>query len=248
LSRKSKLFVTILSGLLPAAAAVLYFGKSTKGGKLGKVVHKKKRNRIARERLLLAAASKLFASRGYEGTTTREIAARAGCSEGLIHRYFKSKAGLMRAIMRSEVSQEVVDLHESFPLAFTVGDEIIQLVNWEVDSMWENREFLRIVIPRALLDPTLRQTSKKIGPLQQAKTIGERLRKFKECQALADQEIDTLAQFVSVLGFMFGFVRPLVLGQDRKVAKKMATTIAGMMALSFQISRDIIRRPEITRN
>ena len=208
------------------------------------VVYKRKRNRTVRERALLAAASKLFASRGYEATTTREIAARAGCAEGLIHRYFKGKAGLLLAIMRCEVSQEVVDLQERLPLASTVGDEMVQLVNWEVDRMWENREFLRVVIPRALLDPVLGQVFTAIGPLQPAKAIGERLRTFKECRALTDREVDALAHFVSALGFTFGFVRPLVLRQDRGVARKMAATIAGIMSRSFESAADIVRRPK----
>ena len=199
---------------------------------------------MVRERALLAAASKLFASRGYEATTTREIAARAGCAEGLIHRYFKGKAGLLLAIIRSEVSPEVVDLQERLPLASTVGDEIVQLVNWEVGRMWENREFLRVVIPRALLDPVLGQVFTAIAPLQPAKAIGERLKKFKECQALTDQEVDALAHFVSVLGFAFGFMRPLMLRQDRGVAKKMAATIAGIIARSFESAADIVRRPK----
>jgi AcrR family transcriptional regulator len=93
------LFVTISSGLISPSVPVLYFGDSTKVA-MSTVVYKRKRNRVVRERALLAAASKLFASRGYEATTTREIAARAGCAEGLIHRYFKSKAGLLLAITK----------------------------------------------------------------------------------------------------------------------------------------------------
>ena len=73
------------------------------------------RNRRAREQALIEAASKLFASRGFEATTTREIAAKAGCAEGLIHRYFQSKAGLLLAIIQARVSQEVVVLSERVP-------------------------------------------------------------------------------------------------------------------------------------
>ena len=57
------------------------------------------RNRESREAALLSAAGKLFAARGYEATTTREIAACAGCAEGLISRYFRGKAGLLRALI-----------------------------------------------------------------------------------------------------------------------------------------------------
>jgi AcrR family transcriptional regulator len=195
---------------------------------MGVAVRKGTRNRTARERALLLAASKLFASRGYEATTTREIAARAGCAEGLIHRYFTNKAGLLLAIIKCQVFQEVRDLNASLPLAPSIGAEVVQLVNWEVERMWRDREFLRVIIPRALLDPAIGQVF--TGPLERTKAINERLRKFEECRVLPNEEIEALAHFVSVLGFTFGFLRPMVLRQDRNLARKMAATIAAILA------------------
>jgi AcrR family transcriptional regulator len=46
---------------------------------------------------LLDSAQQLFAERGYRGTTTKDIAQRAGVSENLIFRYFRSKSDLMVA-------------------------------------------------------------------------------------------------------------------------------------------------------
>src|SRR2546427_12902361 len=91
---------------------------------------KRKRNRTAREEALVAAASKLFASRGYVSSTTREIAAAAGCAAGLIHRYFRGKEGLLLALTKRQLSQEVVDLG-SLPLASTLADDVVQLVEWK---------------------------------------------------------------------------------------------------------------------
>lgn len=48
---------------------------------------------VVRE-LILNAARELFSERGYAGTATREIAARAQVSEVLLFRHFKSKAQL----------------------------------------------------------------------------------------------------------------------------------------------------------
>jgi TetR/AcrR family transcriptional regulator, regulator of cefoperazone and chloramphenicol sensitivity len=187
------------------------------------------RNRGAREQALIGAASKLFASRGFEATTTREIAAKAGCSEGLIHRYFQSKAGLLLAIIQCRVSQEVADLSERVP-ARNVQDEILQLVEWEVDHMWGDREFLRVIVPRALLDKNLAEPISRIGPLQRAKAIAERLRKFKECGSMTKEELEALGHFIGVMGFMFGFMRPVVLRHDRNRARKTAATIASILA------------------
>jgi AcrR family transcriptional regulator len=47
-------------------------------------------------RLLLDAARDLFTTQGFGGTSTREIAERAGVSETLMFRYFGSKVGLFR--------------------------------------------------------------------------------------------------------------------------------------------------------
>lgn len=48
-----------------------------------------------RRKSILEAAARIFAQRGYERATTREIAAEAGVSEGTIYTYFASKQELL---------------------------------------------------------------------------------------------------------------------------------------------------------
>jgi AcrR family transcriptional regulator len=55
---------------------------------------------------ILRAAVDLFASRGFKGTTTRDLAAKAGVNEALIFRYFKTKRNLYRAIFDFKISGE----------------------------------------------------------------------------------------------------------------------------------------------
>jgi len=52
----------------------------------------------ARERILDAALS-LFASHGFEGASTREVALAAGVQQGLVGYHFGSKEGLWRAVV-----------------------------------------------------------------------------------------------------------------------------------------------------
>ena len=52
-----------------------------------------------RERILEAAITE-FAERGFEGTTWRAVAERAGVTQGLIRFYFDDKEGLWRAAFR----------------------------------------------------------------------------------------------------------------------------------------------------
>ncbi|WP_309505866.1 TetR/AcrR family transcriptional regulator [Streptomyces pyxinae] len=59
-----------------------------------------------RERLL-AAASGLFAERGYERATVREIAARAEVNQALLFRYFGSKQGLFGEVVARDGQEQL---------------------------------------------------------------------------------------------------------------------------------------------
>jgi AcrR family transcriptional regulator len=53
---------------------------------------------------LIAAAAALFAAKGFNGTTTREIAKAAGVSEALVFKHFPTKRALYAAILAEKVS------------------------------------------------------------------------------------------------------------------------------------------------
>jgi DNA-binding transcriptional regulator YbjK len=59
-------------------------------------------------RAILGAARAMFAARGYELTTIRAVAARAGVDASMVMRYFQSKAGLFAAAVTTD--PEVPDL------------------------------------------------------------------------------------------------------------------------------------------
>jgi AcrR family transcriptional regulator len=57
-----------------------------------------------RQASLIAAAASLFAAKGFNGTTTKEIAKAAGVSEALVFKYFPTKRSLYAAILEEKVS------------------------------------------------------------------------------------------------------------------------------------------------
>jgi AcrR family transcriptional regulator len=190
---------------------------------------KRSRDRAAKKQALIRAALGLFASKGYEVTTTREIAALAGCAEGLIHRYFAGKAGLLAAMIEHRLSKETLDSSDQLRPAHNLQDEFLQLVNREVERVWESRDFLRVFIPRAIVDPGVGTAMNKALISVRAKAILDRLKHHESCGTTVPEEtMEALAQAVGMLGLVFGFVRPVLLGQDRLRAKKMATTVAKM--------------------
>lgn len=52
---------------------------------------------------ILQAAEKLFASQGYEGTSTRQIATEAGANMSMINYYFGSKEGVFMEIISNRI-------------------------------------------------------------------------------------------------------------------------------------------------
>jgi AcrR family transcriptional regulator len=56
-------------------------------------------SRPEREASIIAAAARLFAAKGFNGTTTREISKTAGISEALLFKYFPTKRALYAAIL-----------------------------------------------------------------------------------------------------------------------------------------------------
>jgi AcrR family transcriptional regulator len=73
----------------------------------------RRRDAAASRDRLLKAASELFADRGYDRTTARDIGERAGVDPTMIARYFGGKAQLYIAVLRSqEESDHFADLLE----------------------------------------------------------------------------------------------------------------------------------------
>lgn len=190
---------------------------------------KRKRDRAGKQKALITAALRLFATKGYEATTTREIAAAAGCAEGLIHRYFKGKAGLLPALVEYHFSEELVKMRHRPRSPAGLEREFLQLVDWEVEHMWKNRDFLRVFIPRALVDPAVASVLSRAVLSSRIKVVVERLKRHPQCAALPREDLEVLAQSVGMFGLVFGFMRPMVLGQDREQARRMAASLASAL-------------------
>jgi len=193
---------------------------------------KRKRDRSAKERSLLQAALKLFAGKGYEATTTREIASAARCAEGLIHRYFRGKGGLLTALIEYHFSQEVADLGRELQPGRNLQAEFIQLVTWEVERFWKTQDFHKVLISRSFVDPPIAEVMRGTVISVRAHAIRERLQHYSCFAALPREQVQALSQAVGILGLIFGFIRPIVLGEDRMHAKRLAITIAKMLLQS----------------
>lgn len=67
----------------------------------------RKRDAAATRLALLDAAGKLFAERGFDRTTVRDIAKEAGANQSLLFRYFGSKEALFEAVIARNTREQI---------------------------------------------------------------------------------------------------------------------------------------------
>jgi AcrR family transcriptional regulator len=118
---------------------------------------------------ILEAAEKLFLSQGYNGTSMRQIARRAGIALGGIYNHFEGKEGLFQALLKErspydEVIEAMDDLEkgdgehlvvEAFNRLQAIMQRNLDFVNLVLIDFQESdgstlREVLAAVVPRAL--------------------------------------------------------------------------------------------------
>lgn len=102
---------------------------------------------MTRQRIIDAALA-LFASEGYEKTTMRKIAARAGCSLGLTYRYFSSKEVLVLEFYR-RLAEDLAARVKAFPRA-PIAERFRQTMLAQFELMTPYRDTLAALFGAAL--------------------------------------------------------------------------------------------------
>jgi TetR/AcrR family transcriptional regulator len=100
---------------------------------------------------ILREAMSCFATNGFRGTTTRELAARVGITEAALYRYFPSKEALYGAIIDRKTAAPA--LHESLDASALAGDDravLGGLARAVLERGQADPEFMRILTFTAL--------------------------------------------------------------------------------------------------
>lgn len=110
----------------------------------------------ARRTQILDAATQVFASKGFNRATIRDVAQAAGVADGTIYNYFANKTDLLFGLLdrlndterRPESLAQVTD---TSPSAFFRA-----YVRERVEALWSNAELFRAVLPELLANSELR--------------------------------------------------------------------------------------------
>jgi AcrR family transcriptional regulator len=208
--------------------------------------HPGKRDKEKRQRSLIDAANAVFAEHGYDAATTRAVAERAGCSEGLIHRYFGGKRGLLLAVMESKAAAVLDEFSSALPDRDDVREDVEQALLWPVGVLWEHRDFLRVAVAQATIDAELGHSVAGRIHNQRASLVLDKLQRHREAGRIRrDIDLEAVAQAIAGFGFMVGFMGQVVIGMDREYAQRITVAFASVLARAISAEPPV--EPQRTR-
>lgn len=183
------------------------------------------RDRQATEAAFIAAATMIFGERGFEATTTKAVAQRAGYSEALIQLYFGGKEGLLLAVIQNEGGgeAEMADFYAR-PLSADLVSEARETLTFTIDALVRRATGLRIVLARVLVDPNFKDDFNHATVRNLAKrALSARLKQHRDHGRLrSDVDPEVGAELLISLAFQLGFIHGDILGQSNTERSRLA--------------------------
>ena len=183
----------------------------------------RRRDKAATKQALLEAAMQVFAARGFDAATTRDVAAKAGANEQLIQRYFGGKAGLLIAILERFGSEEQRCAGTLPPAQDSVEAEIAGFLSFHLHHGLACRDFLKVALYRAIVDPAVAGEMSRTVAAARIPGLRQRLE-------APSADLDAVATALSSLSFSLGFIDQVVFGMAPERAAAIAHSMAGIIA------------------
>jgi AcrR family transcriptional regulator len=178
-------------------------------------MHPLRRMRAAdRRKNLIAVAVRLFATRGFSGTTTKAIAEASGVSEAIIFHHFKGKEDLYDAILREKARQEGYEqmMDALRELARHDDDEgfVFHLISYSLQSYERDVDSHRLMLYSALERPDFTQVARRILGAPLLKLVSSYVARRQRAGIFHKGNPKVLAFIMMALPAHFGLVEKVI--------------------------------------
>ncbi len=106
---------------------------------------------------ILQAALQLFAKRGYDGTTTKDLAKLAGVAEGTLFRYFATKKAILIEVATAGWVDILTDLLTELSEMGSYK-AVSQVMRRRMLNMRQNKDLMRVCFIEAQYHPELKES------------------------------------------------------------------------------------------
>jgi len=125
----------------------------------GRVAGRRAQNKQAIRNRIVKAALSLFQTKGFDGTTTRAIARKAGIAEGTVFNYFKTKEDIALYFFEQEVGHAVASVRDNGRLRKApLEEKLFALVQSQLEYLAPYERFIGAALMHAL------KPSSPLGP------------------------------------------------------------------------------------
>ncbi|MDU6697975.1 MAG: TetR/AcrR family transcriptional regulator [Streptococcus salivarius] len=176
-------------------------------------------NLSLKQRQVLLSSLKLFSEIGFENTTASLIAKEAGVSEGTVFSYFKTKEGILEAILSTFLEQVIPDVIADFSKKkFTENQETFSvflrsIVRDRLVFIRENQMQVKILLSRSFIDNTISNQLGNVIVDSIIKPISPILNQFKEMGLIRNWSNERIVRYI--LALSLSYVLPMMLNDNK---------------------------------
>lgn len=150
---------------------------------------------------IIETAEKLFADRGFKGTSVRDIAEEAGINLAMISYYFGSKVKLMEAIFEVRIGSVQMRIESLLKDdSITPLQKINMLVDEHVERVAQKECFYKIMITEQLINknPTVLHATRQLK-IRNAELVGQIIKDGQK-KGLFKKKIDVVLMLNTLVG------------------------------------------------
>lgn len=179
-------------------------------------------NLSKKQQMVLIASLELFSEIGFENTKTNDIAKRANVSEGTVYSFFKTKEGILNAIVSKFIDEIIPNIifefsDKNFINNYSSFSEFIYtIVKDRLIFIQENLLQLKIIFQRILIDKDLVKKIEKIvvdGILQSISSI---LNYYKKNNIIIDLPNERIVRYLFSLTLSY-MIPQMIIEENREL-------------------------------
>jgi len=150
---------------------------------------------------IIETAERLFAARGFDGTSVRDIAEEAGINIAMISYYFGSKEKLMEAIFEVKIGKVQLRVEELLKdKTMSPIQKINILIEEHIERVMKSQQFYRIMICEQVSNSNTAITDKiKQLKLKNAALISELIKEGQK-QGVFKRKVDVVLMLNTMIG------------------------------------------------
>jgi AcrR family transcriptional regulator len=200
---------------------------------------KRQQNKENTRREILEAALKLFSTKGFYNTTTKEISTRAGIAEGTLFNYFKTKEDLALYFFEQEMGGLTQWYSQQKRLRKAdLSEKLFAIVHRHLERISPYEEFIGAVYLRAL------QPVSKLNPLSlDSQQLNLRYLQFIRTVLVEAEENGEIPEVGDLGGYVFAIFHVAIISYWLNDASPGKQNTLALLDRTLRVAKGVLKNP-----